>query len=358
MVDANFVVEPDLIVCENSAVFEFSSVNITPEDNFTTLFQEHGISINCAVKFFMRRKYLSCAHATYFLGGPTGFWSSFCIDESFSKWTVSPDYFIWKGAKDFKDDNLQWFLNIGFYFNAKNNVYEVTNKEPFYEIVWENLQIVQMSGNDWYHGCLLNNGEFWVKNDLEWIHVPFYDNKNVKNIADMNEITFILCEYPEQKLYSHQNFEDFSESTNVSIDSKKILKIVNLCDFALCWCVEGFYAWKTLPSEEEVSVCQFYPLQIFEDKKVLDIGVSKNFYVLCDDGVYVIPLPDNYEKRTIEEIVNLKITPIKVLFFDENMPLFFLSQFNCKLGKSARSRINTAEQLVTKKQKIVDYNDE
>ena len=91
-------------------------------------------------------------------------------------------------------------------------------------------------------------------------------------------------------------------------------------------------------------------MRFFENKKILDIGASAHLYVLCDDGVYTIPskVEDDHQGDR-----NVEIDPIKISLFDENVPLMFSTHFRSKLGKSARSRIDTEKQPPAKKQKLV-----
>ena len=65
-----------------------------------------------------------------------------------------------------------------------------------------------------------------------------------------------------------------------------------------------------------------------------------------DDGVYTIP-------SKVEDDQDDNIVPIKLSIFDENTPVMFSNQIRSrKLGKSARSRIDTEEQPPAKKQKL------
>ena len=284
------------------------------------------------------------------------------------------------------------------YFNAKGNVYSKALNDTFYKLVWENRQIVQLNGGreeETFSGCLLDNGQVWVKdspsmtlfkedefktrNDGGWIHLSFYDDKNVKFILAMEVAIYVLCESPEQKLYYHsdlpQNLREDEENEDEinntdqpiedkSISSKKIIKMVCLSEIIFCWCEEGIYAWvvdngaSPFSDTEDHPVCrfseQFYPFKFFENKNILDIGASSiHFYVLCDDGVYTIP-----SKVEDDDAQVVQIVPIKLPFFDENIPVMFSSYFNSqrKLGKSARSRLDT-EQPPTKKQKL-DHTEE
>ena len=164
------------------------------------------------------------------------------------------------------------------HFNAKGNVYSRINKEPFYELVWENRQIIQMNGgmaNDSnFSGCLLDNGQVWAldnsefeifsygeseftQNDSGWIHLDFYDDKKVKSILAMESAIYVLCESPEQKLYYHCNGpqiqteydEDEEEINNSpplepedplhpvedkSMSSKTIIKMVCISEIIFC----------------------------------------------------------------------------------------------------------------------------
>ena len=343
-------VAKDFIPCEN-AVFELTPTSTEP-NNFITLFQDHDIQIHCAHGFYETIEGETSKHLVYTcFGGPTGLWSTYSEGEPFSEWSISTKYFIWQALKDFKDDNLQWFLmDQGYYFNAKNNVYQLTGKEPFYELIWENRQIVQISGQEslYIHGCLLNNGEFWVKdnyvrgffrnikkNSLNWFHLPFFDDKNVKNIGvTTDEIIFVLCEYPDaQKLFYYKDLKD-SETIpreNVLMNEKTILKILNLHQYILCWCIEGLYVCTQLSSDS------FHLVTWFEDKNILDIGVSGNFYVLCDDGVYVIPSINDPE-TFLSQLVDATIAPIELPYFNENMPLIFSSYLSCKFEKTKSAR--------------------
>ena len=204
----------------------------------------------------------------------------------------------------------------------------------------------------------------------------------------MSEIFYVLCEHPEQKLYFHSyryfhtgwatKVETTDAQEDMTLASKTILKMVNLREIALCWCTDGIYAWSVTngngsPLTESVIhpvfkyPKSFFPLAFFDDKTVLDIAVSTNFYILCEDGVYVIPskVEDNrYTKCSKPKVFSFtesrpepKITILKLSFFDDNIPLIFSSywSFKSNLGKSAR-KINL-ETPVAKKQKIDDKNE-
>ena len=222
-----------------------------------------------------------------------------------------------------------------------------------------------------------------TQNDSGWTHLGFYDDKKVKSILAMESAVYVLCESPEQKLFYHSDMpqsrnkgsdeeeeeeEEDDENTpedpsfpieDKSISSKTIIKMVCISEIIFCWCEEGLYGWVVnngatpFPETEEHPVCkypkQFYPFKFFENKTILDIGASLQFYVLCDDGVYTIP--SKFEDDGSQDV---QIVPIKLSFFDENIPLMFSSYFNSKrkLGKSARSRLDTEEEPPAKKQKL------
>ena len=219
----------------------------------------------------------------------------------------------------------------------------------------------------------------------------------------MEVAIYVLCESPEQKLFYHSNsmseidretevgedededeheHEDEDEINNSppsepsedpydpiedkSMSSRTIIKMVCISEIIFCWCEEGLYAWliynggSPFPFAGDHPVCkysrQFYPFKFFENKNILDIGASSwHFYVLCDDGVYTIPSSVEDDGYTFD----VQITPIKLPFFDENIPLMFSSYFNSKrkLGKSARSTLTTEEEPPAKKQKL-DHTEE
>ena len=241
---------------------------------------------------------------------------------------------------------------------------------------------------------MLDNGQVWIQhdsvsgeiifteeeyppNDDGWIHLPVYDDKKVKSILAMEYAFYVLCESPEQKLFYHSGipqtryYEDGNTTLepiypgahpteDKSISSKTVLQMVCLSEIMFCLCEEGLYAWvvdngsSPFPNTEDHTVYkypkQFYPVKFFENKKILDIGASEHLYVLCDDGVYTIPSKvedDEYDEDEKD------IVPIKLSIFDENTPVMFSNQIRSrKLGKSARSRINTEEQPPAKKQKL------
>lgn len=358
------------------------------------------------------------------LGVPTGLWSS-REKEGFEKSKESSELYSWRGVKDFKNCDLHWFFRYpgNYYFNAKGNVYSISSIEPFYELVWENCQILQLTSglnDDCFACCLLDNGKIWVTDDpnydffadeeeiitieeIEWIHLPEYDDKNVKCAIAMDSIIYLLCENPKQTLFYHspthfpnentsseengeneeneendENEENKGDSEDEEVedeenedeevdhtsgedntmDSKTIIKMVALPEIVLCWCVEGLYAWivnnggSPFPDTEMHPIykkpSQFYPYKFFDDKNILDIGVSVHLYVLCDDGVYTIPSIFD-EKDSNDK----PIAAIKLPIFDENLPVIFSSYLaKSKLGKSARSRIDEIEQSAIKKQKI------
>ena len=392
-------VNADILVCENASVWDTS--NIKEPKNLSKPFQEKKITINFALPGFHSKYH---ADTSDILGGPTGLWATENFNE-FEKCEIS-GFYSWIVTKEFKNCEFEWFHNNEtFYFNAKGNVYSRINKEPFYEMVWENRQIIQMNGgmaNDSnFSGCLLDNGQVWAldnsefeifsygeseftQNNSGWIHLDFYDDKKVKSILAMESAIYVLCESPEQKLYYHCNGpqiqteydEDEEEINNSpplepedplhpvedkSMSSKTIIKMVCISEIIFCWCEEGLYAWVVdngatpFPFAEDHPVCkysrQFYPFKFFENKNILDIGASLHFYVLCDDGVYTIPSSFEDDGNTLD----VQIIPIKLSFFDENIPLMFSSYFNSKrkLGKSARSTLTTEEEPPAKKQKLL-----
>ena len=389
-------VNPDLVVCDNGSVW--STINIKEPKNLSKAFQEKKISIN-----FVQGSAYSYNQdgESYILGGPTGLWSN-SEGSEFEECKEIPGFYSWMGVKDFKNCEFEWFFHNfdTYYFNAKGNVYSKTPDEPYYELVWENRQIIQLNGgqeDETFRGCLLDNGEVWVQNnpnmdcfpedefppnDAGWSHLPVYDDKKVKSVLAMEAAIYVLCESPEQKLFYHSDMpqsrnregddEEEGEDENTvlqpsdpsvptedkSISSKKVLKMVCLSEIILCLCEEGLYAWVVdngatpFPDTEEHPVCkyskQFYPVRFFENKKILDIGASEHLYVLCDDGVYTIPskVEDDQDDEDVE------IVPIKLSLFDENVPVMFSTYTRSKLGKSARSRIDTEEQPPAKKQKL------
>ena len=379
-----FNINSDLVVCENGTVWGTSYIN--EPTNFAKPFQDKRITIN-----FVHILPDSIMEWCTF-GGPTGLWSNLQL-HGFEECEI-PRFYSWIGKKDFKNCELEWFgidNHRANYFNAKGNVYALTKVEPFYELVWENRQLIQLTGgieDNTYCGCLLDNGEVWVQDsptiELElfdwestvgdWIHLYFYDDKKVKNILATDSIIYVLCESPEQKLIFHSRLkvpkrkesdeEESDEEDDIYFVEDKsinltILKVVCVSEIILCWCKEGLYAWvidKYCPDTKRHPVFkypeQFYPYKFFENKKILDIGTSLHFYILCDDGVYTIP-------SKVKKNEKGPIIPIKLPLFDENIPVMFSSYFKqkYKLGKSARSRIDTEEQSTAKKQKL-DHKEE
>ena len=379
-------VNADLLVCENGSVWDTS--NIKEPKNLSKPFQEKNIPINFVDSFYYSQT--EC----HVFGGPTGLWATINAPR-FEECKEIPGFYTWIGAKEFKNCEFEWFGTYEtFYFNAKGNVYSKTTKEPFYAIVWENRQIIQLNGsaNESFSGCLLDNGQVWVldhhdmdlfsadeftRNDSGWIHLDFYDDNKVKSILAMEAI-YVLCESPEQKLFYHSDIpqsrnkgSDEEDDTffglegssypieDKSMSSKTIIKMVCISEIIFCWCEEGLYGWVVdnggtsfLETEEHPVYKypkQFYPFKFFENKTILDIGAALHFYVLCDDGVYTIPA--KFEDDGSQDV---QIVPIKLSFFDENIPLMFSSYFNSKrkLGKSARSRLDTEEEPPAKKQKL------
>ena len=301
--------------------------------------------------------------------------------------------YVWKGVKDFIDYEFQWFsINSPYqrYFNAKGNVYTQIDEEPFYELVWENCQILQLNGgreNACFNVCLLDNGQVWAidnddydildeipANEHNWKLLSFFNDKKVKQVLAMDQICYVLCECPEQKLFyysvshTHEGYEseesadDLTPIEDITFKSKTIFKMVKLEEIVLCWCKEGIYAWViyngATPYESTLShpvykfPKVFFPLKYFEDKNILDIAAGENFYILCDDGMYAIystcALTDTHNPPMEDILVKLDS------YFEENVPNIFsyYHSTKIKLGKSARSKINT-EEPAAKKQKIV-----
>ena len=316
-------VNSDLLVCDNGSVW--GTFDIKEPKNVSKPFQEKNISIN-----FVSGSY-SPYHPSYRLGGPTGLWSN-KKDEGFEECKEIPGFYSWRGVKDFKNCEFEWFCNFE-YFNAKGNVYLQTSDDPYYKLVWKNRQIIQLNAGkdeEIFKGCLLDNGEVWIQhnslsgeiifteeeyppNDAGWIHLPVYDDKKVKSILAMEYAVYILCESPEQKLFyhsetqqTHPDEEEDDENTpfeeedpiypgahpteDKSISSKTVLKMVCLTEIMFCLCEEGLYAWvvdngsSPQPDTEYHPVYkyseQFYPVRFFENKKILDIGASEHLYVL------------------------------------------------------------------------------
>ena len=337
----------------------------------STLMKSQNIHIN----------FLSEINGSLTLGGVDGLWSQFGERLiSFEQETKIPGFYSWKGAKDFKDYNLQWFsvtFCTNFYFNAKGNAYRITNKEPFYELVWENSQILQFNAGppdvDHFQACLLDNGQVWVidnskyyifsklpTNNAGWTHLSFYDDKNVKYLA-MSETIFILCENPKSKLYYHsphqrderdddENYDKSLPIEHTLMSSKTIIKLVNpkISGAVIVWCEEGIYTWYIdeglFPQDRYLihgRVYNYAPcLDFFQDKKILDVGALLYFYILCDDGVYVISDTSESEIwEAISSVIQYSPTPIKLPSRFENFINIFPSYFSAfrKLGKSARS---------------------
>ena len=412
-VNVNF----DLLACENGTVWYTCEAAPEPT-NIAKEFQERNIPINFAAKAegidWGKKKKI----AIFYLGGPTGLFSNF-KSKLISEKSDVPGYFCWEGANDFKDCDLRWFnpdvasysSPSCFYFNANGNVYRTTGQKPFYQLVWKNSSILQLNAGapatHGYSACYLSNGEVWVQdnpcnrelcyylpaNIADWMHLSFFDDKNVKIVLGMHNVVYILCEYPEEqrlfcvsiltgyniyfdytmeidrsnfKMVKEEGVENIPLEEDKSMSSKTILKMVGLSEIVLCWCKEGVYFWRvsngSSPLEETSShpvsknSKYFYPFKFFEDKNIIDVAAGKHFYVLCDDGVYTIPSKceedDNYSR-------NFTLTPLKLPIFDENLPVIFSSYFSAvsKLGKSARSRIES-EEPEAKKQKVIDEENE
>ena len=399
----------DLLACENGTVW-YTCESAPEPTNIAKEFQARNIPINFAAKAWAWNETI------FFLGGPTGLFSNFNSKLTAEKSDV-PDYFCWEGAKDFRDCDLRWFnpeVNgfeppRCFYFNAKGNVYRTTEQKPFYQLVWKNCSILQLNAGpqkNGYLGCYLSNGEVWVKENPDncrlrilptnidgWIHLSFFDDKNVKIVLAMHYVVYILCEYPEEqrlfclsaggyniyfgyrkknvlsnfkkKMVKEEGLENIPLEEDKTMSSRTILKLVGLSEIVLCWCKEGVYFWRvdngSSPLEETEChpVCRnshyFYPFKFFDDKNIIDVAAEKHFYVLCDDGVYTIPseTEEGYYSR------NFTLTPLKLPIFDENLPVLFSSYFSAvsKLGKSARSRIEP-EEPEFKKQKVIDEENE
>ena len=156
-------VNADLLVCENGSVWD--TTNIKEPKNLSKPLQEKNIPIN-----FFDTFYYSSYDSFNILGGPTGLWGTMNYKE-FEECEIS-GFYSWIGTKKFKNCEFEWFHDgRTFYFNAKGNVYSRTAKEPFYEIVWENRQIIQLNGGtdsrSNFSGCLLDNGQVWVKDNPE-----------------------------------------------------------------------------------------------------------------------------------------------------------------------------------------------
>ena len=127
------------------------------QKNVSKPFQEKNISIN-----FVRGFYFP-GSSSYELGGPTGLWSN-SKGKEFEECKEIPGFYSWRGVKDFKNCEFEWFCNFPrlYYFNAKGNVYSQTSDEPYYKLVWENRQIIQSNAgmeDGGFKGCLLDNGE-------------------------------------------------------------------------------------------------------------------------------------------------------------------------------------------------------
>ena len=299
-------VNSDLLVCYNGSVW--STFNIKEPKNLAKAFQEKNIAINFVQGYYLHDR------GWYSLGGPTGLWSN-SKDSGFEECKEFPGLYSWSPVKKFKNCEFEWFHSFdAYYFNAKGNVYSGTPDAPYFKLVWENRQIIQLNGgqeDDPFNGCLLDNGEVWVQrnpdmevftedefspNDAGWIHLPVYDDKKVKSILAMESAVYVLCESPEQKLFYHSEIPQIpykededtypgSQPTeDKSISSKTILKMVCLSEIMLCWCEEGLYAWvvdngaSPFPDTAEHPIYkyfyEFYPVRFFENKKILDIGAS------------------------------------------------------------------------------------
>lgn len=338
----------DILACTNGTVWLTDNKN--EHKDLAKEFGEH-VTINYA-EFSRLEDKLT-------LGGPTGVW---CVSE-FDR--EKQRLKSWRGAKYFTNCELQWFFE-GNYFNAKGNVYSNSAIEPFFNLRWENCQILQFTAgvaDGHYLGILLDNGQVWVANNYNhfnetdfpknngWVHLPFYDDKNVKSILAMNSIVYILCENPKQTLFYHSYYFPYrylygDNETNTlnpniptednTMNSKTIIKMVSLPYIVLCWCEEGLYAWFVSGEVETIDHpiyqkhSQFYPYNYFKNKQILDIGASLHFfYILCDDGIYTIP--------STVEADDEQIIPIKLPLFDENFPVIFSSYLASK-----QSRIKSA----------------
>ena len=404
----------DLLACENGTVW-YTCESAPEPTNIAKEFQKRNVPINFAAKATTDRKGEKIA--IFYLGGPTGLFSNY-KSKLISEKSDVPGYSCWEGAKDFENCDLRWFNpEIAcysppkcFYFNAKGNVYRTTERKPFYQLVWKNRSILQLNGPgpqiNGFSACYLTNGEVWIQDNPcnselrdilpttidNWVHFPFFDDKNVKIVLAMYNVVYILCEHPEEqrlfcitvsgynisnfstlkidrsnfKLVKEEGLEYIPLEEDKSMSSKTILKMVGLFEIVLCWCKEGIYFWcvdnGSSPLDETechpvaINSRYFYPFKFFDDKNIIDVAAGNHFYVLCDDGVYTIPSKyeedENYSR-------NFTLTPLKLPIFDENLPVIFSSYFGAvsKLGKSARSRIE-CEEPVAKKQKVIDEENE
>ena len=300
--------ESDILILSSGSVWTSRETNETLV-NLIKQLKEQEIPLNFSINY-----------GTFFvIGGPNGIWSTRQI-AGFEKCEKMTNVFTWKGSKEKRND-LEWFVSIN-YFNSQGNAYSMLPEEPYYEIVWKNHKITQITGgtnDEGFHGCLLDNGQVWVldntyygtlrdeekfpiANDIGWTHLTFFDDKKVKCVLAMNSIIYVLCENPEQKLYyysgTHFAERDKREgyplvpAEDLYFNSKKIFKMVSLPEIVLCWCEEGLYSWLvsngSSPLEPALSnpVCthakKCFPFRFFSSKTILDIAVKKNFYVLCD----------------------------------------------------------------------------
>ena len=165
-----------------------------------------------------------------------------------------------------------------------------------------------------FNGCLLDNGQVWAKdtkgaffdaskfphrNIDNWVHLSYFDEKTVVSVTVMDDLIYILCKDTTQKIYNYtsKNVQDI-EIIEIPLQdytnsfATTIIKMVSSNEFVLYLCEDGLYAfgddyWEEHPINARSE--QFRPCTFFEDKKVLDIGASLHFYILCDDGVYTIP---------------------------------------------------------------------
>ena len=360
-------------------LFMSLSSDVFVHDNVTAWFNFNSPTLELEIAALLHKHHIPFNnYFGTFMGGPTGLWSS-RPSTSFEKHAVIPNLYVWVGVKDFIDCEFQWFSNSAYqhYFNAKGNVYTLIDADPCYELVWENCKILQLNGereNARFNACLLDNGQVWAidndkipANEHNWKLLSFFNDKNVKQVLPMDEICYILCECPEQKLFYYsfqsESADDLPPIEDITFKSKTIVKMVKLEEIVLFWCKEGIYAWVIYSgaTPHELTLLHpvykfpevFFPLKYFEDKKILDIASGENFYILCDDGMYAI-----YSSTCgLTETDNPPMEGILVKldsYFEENVPNIFsyYHSTKIKLGKSARSQINT-EEPAAKKQKIV-----
>ncbi len=162
-------------------------------------------------------------------------------------------------------------------------------------------------------------------------------------------------EEEEEEDYSHETHGD-TPYIDTRFKGKNIFKIIGINEVVVCLCEDGLYYFHVTdhnfdPSYRVGNLVHrkpelFFPVQFFDNKKVLDICMFDpvRVYVLCDDGIYTFGDELEYSSSDPDEssIETLEVTK-EEFFSPDRLPVLFDMCSPSKLGKRTKSARSAAD---------------